>query len=84
MRVRFSPLAERDLLLEADPSRFFVTPHHRPHPLVLMRPDQLDLEWAKANLIRVWRGQAPRRVLTSYDTGKSCDTIERGNRAGLD
>ena len=78
------PLAERDLLLEADPSRFFVTPHYRPHPLVLMRPDQLDLEWAKANLIRVWRGQAPRRVLTSYDTGKSCDTIERGNRAGLD
>jgi hypothetical protein len=35
--------------------------------LVLVRPEKLDLEWAKANLIRVWRAQAPKRVLKAYD-----------------
>jgi hypothetical protein len=43
---------------------FFVTAHYNGHPLVLVRPEKLDLEWAKANLIRVWRAQAPRaRIL---------------------
>jgi hypothetical protein len=35
--------------------------------LVLVRPEKLDLEWAKANLLRVWRAQAPKRVLRAYD-----------------
>jgi hypothetical protein len=35
--------------------------------LVLVRPEKLDLEWAKANLIRVWRAQAPKRMLKAYD-----------------
>ena len=30
-------------------------------------PDHLDLDWARANLIRVWRAQAPKRVLKAYD-----------------
>ena len=42
---------------------FFVTAHYNGHPLVLVRPEKLDLEWAKANLIRVWRAQAPKGVL---------------------
>jgi hypothetical protein len=35
--------------------------------LVLVRPKKLDLGWAKTNLIRVWRAQAPKRVLKAYD-----------------
>src|SRR6267143_1606129 len=30
----------------------------------------LDLEWAKANLIKVWRAQAPKRVLEAYDAAQ--------------
>lgn len=58
---------ERDILVEADPSTFFVTAHYRGHALVLVRPEKLDLEWAKANLIKVWRAQAPKRLLKAYD-----------------
>lgn len=58
---------ERELLVELDPGRFFVTAHYRPHPLVLMRPEAFDPEWARANLIRVWRAQAPKRWLKAYD-----------------
>jgi hypothetical protein len=64
------PVEERDMLVEADPTRFFVTPHYKGHPLVLVRPEKLDLEWAKANLIRVWRAQAPKRVLAAYDASR--------------
>jgi hypothetical protein len=35
-----------------------------------VRPKNLDLEWAKANLIRVWRAQAPKRVLEAYDAAQ--------------
>jgi hypothetical protein len=63
------PFEEREILVEAEPSTFFVTAHYRGHPLVLVRPEKLDLEWAKTNLIRVWRAQAPKRVLKAYDAG---------------
>ena len=58
---------EREILIEAYPDTFFVTPHYKGHPLVLVRPEKLDLGWAKTNLIRVWRTQAPKRALKAYD-----------------
>jgi hypothetical protein len=61
------PFEEREILVEAEPGRFFFTPHYRNHPLVLMRPEIFDLDWAKANLIRVWRAQAPKRLLKKFD-----------------
>jgi hypothetical protein len=64
------PFEERDVLVEAEPSVFFVTAHYKGHPMVLVRPEKLDLEWAKANLVRVWRAQAPKRVLKAYDEAR--------------
>lgn len=61
------PIEERDMLVEADPATFFITPHYRAHPAILVRPDRLDPDWARSNLLRVWRAQAPRRVLKAYD-----------------
>jgi hypothetical protein len=60
-------IEDREILLEAEPATFFVTEHYRRHPLVLVRPEKLDLDWARANLIRVWRAQAPKRWLRAYD-----------------
>lgn len=61
---------EREILLEAEPDTFFVTPHYKSHPLILVRPEKLDLEWVKHILVRVWRAQAPKRLLKAYDAGK--------------
>ena len=61
------PREEREFLIECDPDTFFCTPHYHNHGLVLVRPERLDPEWAKANLIRVWRDQAPKRFLQAYD-----------------
>ena len=63
-------LEEREILLEAEPDTFFVTPHYKSHPLILVRPDKLDLDWVRHNLVRVWRAQAPKRLLKAYDAGK--------------
>jgi hypothetical protein len=61
------PFEERDMLVENDPETFFFTDHYRNHQLVLARPDRIDKEWIKANLIRVWRELAPKRVLKKWD-----------------
>jgi hypothetical protein len=63
------PIDERDMLVEADPGTFFFTAHYKDHPMVLVRPEKLDLAWARANLIRVWRAQAPKRMLKAHDEG---------------
>ncbi|PPD40860.1 MAG: hypothetical protein CTY15_14330 [Methylocystis sp.] len=60
-------MEEREVLLAAEPETFFVTPHYRNHPLVLVRAERLDPDWARANLLRVWRAQAPKRFLKAYD-----------------
>jgi hypothetical protein len=64
------PFVEREILVEHDPDAFFFTPHYKSHPLILVRPEKLDLAWAKANLIKVWRAQAPKRVLKAYDAAR--------------
>ncbi|MDZ7872815.1 MAG: MmcQ/YjbR family DNA-binding protein [Rhizobium sp.] len=60
------PYEERDHLIEMDPDTFFTTDHHRPHRLVLARPDRLDIEWARENLTRVWRAQAKKAVVKAW------------------
>lgn len=67
---------ERELLVTAEPERFFVTAHYQSHPLVLMRTERFDAAWARANLVRTWRLMAPRRVLKAYDEAEAA----RGNR----
>jgi hypothetical protein len=64
------PVEERDFLIEADPETFFTTDHHRPHGLVLARPDKLDPGWARANIERVWRAQAKRATVKAWDAGQ--------------
>jgi hypothetical protein len=64
------PFEEREVLVEAEPETFFFTPHYKNHPLVLVRPEKLDSDWAKANLIKVWRAQAPKRMLKAYDAAQ--------------
>jgi hypothetical protein len=65
------PFKEREFLIEVDPTTFFFTPHYRNYPMVLVRPDKLDPDWARANLIKVWRAQAPKRLLKVYDAARA-------------
>lgn len=58
---------EREFLIEVDPDTFFFTPHYKSWPLILARPDKVDLDWVRANLMRVWRAQAKKTFLKKWD-----------------
>lgn len=58
---------EREFLIEVDPETFFFTNHYKSWPLILARPDKVDMEWVRANLIRTWRGQAKKTFLKKWD-----------------
>jgi hypothetical protein len=64
------PFEEREILVEAEPETFFFTPHYKNSPMVLVFPEKLDLDWVRANLLKVWRAQAPKRLLKAYDAAK--------------
>lgn len=61
------PFEERDFLVETYPDTFFFTDHYRNHQLVLAHPQRIDRDWIRANLIRVWRDMAPKRLLREWD-----------------
>lgn len=61
------PFEERDFLLEVDSETFFTTDHHKSWPLILGRPEKLDWEWVKSNLLRVWRAQVSKKTLKAFD-----------------
>lgn len=57
---------EMEFLLEVRDDTFFTTDHHRGYNIVLMRPEKFDADWARANLISVWRRQAKKTWLKTW------------------
>jgi|ERR1041385_9229201 hypothetical protein len=54
---------ERDMLLEADPKLFHITPHYKDYPSVLARLEYLDAKTLRGMLERRWRKIAPKQLL---------------------
>ncbi|MBV9992801.1 MAG: MmcQ/YjbR family DNA-binding protein [Alphaproteobacteria bacterium] len=53
---------ERDMLLEADPTTFFITEHYRNYPSVLARAAALDTKTLRGMLERHWHKIAPKKL----------------------
>jgi hypothetical protein len=53
---------ERDMLLQAEPELFHITPHYRNYPSVLARLDQLDAKILRGMLQRRWWQIASKRL----------------------
>jgi hypothetical protein len=60
---------EKELLICAEPDKFFTTPHYDEHPIVLVRLDAVDREELAELVTESWRLRAPKRLVTSYDAG---------------
>lgn len=58
---------EREILMAADPQTFFVHPHYKKHPYVLVRAGRIAPDWTQAKLIREWRTAAPKKWLRAWD-----------------
>jgi hypothetical protein len=63
------PMDERDLLIEAEPKTFHITPHYEGYPTVLARLASVDAVTVRRMLERRWRNVAPKRLVQAYDAG---------------
>ncbi len=55
-------LLEREILLAAEPEKFFLTEHYRGYPWILVRLPRVESAELGALLRRAWREAAPRKL----------------------
>jgi hypothetical protein len=58
---------EREMLMEAEPATFHLTPHYKDYPCVLARMGSLHPGSFKNFLDRRWRKIAPKKLVKEYD-----------------
>jgi hypothetical protein len=58
---------ERELLMEAEPQTFHITPHYKDYPSVLARLASLDPGSARAFIERRWRKVMPRKLVKAWE-----------------
>jgi len=56
-------LGEKQVLLEADPEKFFTTDHYDGHASVLVRLGRVGTDELAELLTEAWEARAPRRLL---------------------
>jgi hypothetical protein len=67
--LRIANVEEQDFLCEMAPELFYVTPHYKGYPALLMRPAKLTKKEARGRLEKAWRLQAPKALVKKYDDG---------------
>ena len=60
-------MRKRDHLIESNPEAFFVTPHNRTYPGVIVRLSTVDQKQCRDLLVAGWRLVAPRRLVREWD-----------------
>ena len=64
------PFDEREMLMEAEPETFYITPHYKDYPSVLARLDSLHPGSLRNFLERRWRNVAPKTLVKAFDAAK--------------
>jgi hypothetical protein len=59
LAIRVANLAQRDLMLQAEPAKFFTEPHYNGFPAVLVRLDAVTVADLEVLLAEGYRCQAP-------------------------
>jgi hypothetical protein len=67
--MRVIDMEDRDALLKGNPDVYFVTPHYKEYPVVLVRLEQIDPVELSELVEDAWRLQAPKRVVAQHDAG---------------
>ena len=77
--VRVANLAQRDVLIAADPEKFFTEPHYQGYPAVLVRLPAVTVADLRVLLEEGWRTKAPKALLKS--TAPNAAPARRASRA---
>jgi hypothetical protein len=67
--IRVVDLEDKEALLRGRPDVFFTTPHYDGYAYVLVRLAEVDLAALRELVEDAWRLKAPKRLVTSYDSG---------------
>ena len=78
LAVRVANLAEKDLLISAEPRKFFTEPHYNGFPAVLVRLEAVTVKDLAVLLAAAWQSQAPAKPSTKRR--KSVKTSRRFKR----
>ena len=62
---------EREMLMEAEPATFHITPHYKDYPAVLARIDSLHPGSFRNFLDRRWREIAPKKWVKDFDAARA-------------
>ncbi|MDQ3670664.1 MAG: MmcQ/YjbR family DNA-binding protein [Actinomycetota bacterium] len=60
-------LDEKELLIAAEPDKFFTTPHYDGYAIVLVRLGAVDREELTELVTESWRLRAPKRLVARFD-----------------
>ncbi len=61
---------EREMLMQAEPATFHITPHYKDYPSVLARIESLHPGSLHNFLDRRWRKIAPKKLIKALDAAK--------------
>lgn len=62
LAVRVANLTDKELLLGADPEKFFTEPHYNGFPAVLVRLAAVTVRELRPLIREAWRSQAPKEL----------------------
>ena len=65
--AKVADVEEKAALLDAEPEKFFTTPHYDGYPMVLVHVHAVDLGELEEIITESWRLTAPPRVLAAFD-----------------
>ena len=66
VRISFD---EREMLMEAEPTTFYITDHYRNHPALLVNIATVNPGSLRRILEQTWRQVAPKKLVASFDAG---------------
>lgn len=64
--IRVRNNLEKEMLVEAEPTKFFTEPHYNGFPAVLVRLAAVEVEELEALLLTAWRCQAPPALVKQF------------------
>ena len=67
--VRVADEEEKQVLLAAEPEKFFTEPHYNGYPAVLVRLAAIENDELAELITDAWRIRAPRRLQAEFDAG---------------
>lgn len=65
--IRVRNNVEKEMLIEAEPTKFFTEPHYNGFPAILVRLAAVDATELEALLRNAWRSQAPLTLVKRFE-----------------